>query len=355
MPTVTLGVTSSGASGNPVTYSIVSGPGSINGTTLTITGAGTIVIAANQQGNLDYAAAPVVTESIVVLQAQQVINLTVPTTTVLFCNSSYTYGSPAVAGCTGPLAPVSELVTATGGPTDYPVTFTVTGPATIGAETCGLVATVETCTATVTFTGVGTVVVSANQGGNQNYAAAPTASQEIVVNPVPDFAISASPTPLTVSDGNLITTVISVTPEYNFNSTVALSCSGLPAGVTCSFAPASVTPNSSLSTPDGGTASSVLTITAANGTTARNSGSRPFLPLTSLAVALCFLGFRKRRNLLMLLLLAVSFVGMAMVTGCGGVSNSSSTSTTTSITVTGVATTPEGTVTHSTTFLLTVN
>ena len=56
-----------GASGNPVTFSIVSGPGSLSGSNnsiLTVTGAGTIVIAANQAGNANYAAAPQVTRSI---------------------------------------------------------------------------------------------------------------------------------------------------------------------------------------------------------------------------------------------------------------------------------------------------
>ena len=56
-----------GGSGNPVVFSVVSGPGTVsgpNGSTLTLTGAGDVVVAANQAGNLDYAAAPTVTESI---------------------------------------------------------------------------------------------------------------------------------------------------------------------------------------------------------------------------------------------------------------------------------------------------
>jgi hypothetical protein len=65
---ITLSATG-GASGNPVTFSIVSGPGSLSGannSTLTVTGTGTIVVAANQLGNTDYSAAPQVTQSIVV-------------------------------------------------------------------------------------------------------------------------------------------------------------------------------------------------------------------------------------------------------------------------------------------------
>lgn len=66
--TVTLSATG-GGSGNPVTFSLVSGPGSLNGAQLTATGAGTIVIAANQAGSTLYLAAPQVTESIQVLKA----------------------------------------------------------------------------------------------------------------------------------------------------------------------------------------------------------------------------------------------------------------------------------------------
>jgi sugar lactone lactonase YvrE len=64
-------VATGGASGNPVTFSIVSGPGSLSGTNnsiLTVTGVGTIEIAANQAGNTNYAAATQVTQSIVVDQ-----------------------------------------------------------------------------------------------------------------------------------------------------------------------------------------------------------------------------------------------------------------------------------------------
>ena len=43
-----------GATGNPVTFSVLSGPGSINGTTLTVTGSGAITIQADQAGNTNY-------------------------------------------------------------------------------------------------------------------------------------------------------------------------------------------------------------------------------------------------------------------------------------------------------------
>ena len=47
-------------------FSVVSGPATVSGSTLTITGVGTVVVAANQAGNTNYAAAMQVTQSIVV-------------------------------------------------------------------------------------------------------------------------------------------------------------------------------------------------------------------------------------------------------------------------------------------------
>jgi hypothetical protein len=143
-------VATGGASGNVVVYSVVSGPGTVSGTTLTITGAGTVVAAANQAGNINYSAATQVTQSIVVNQASQTISFTQPTSPV-------TYG----------VSPITLVASSTSG---LPVTFSiVSGPGTVSGST-------------LTITGVGTVVVAANQAGNANYAAATQVTQSIVVN-----------------------------------------------------------------------------------------------------------------------------------------------------------------------------
>jgi sugar lactone lactonase YvrE len=74
-----IALSASASSGLAVTFSVVSGPGSLSGSTLTITGAGTVVVAANQAGDNNYAAAPQVTQSVVVDQATPVIIWPVPT------------------------------------------------------------------------------------------------------------------------------------------------------------------------------------------------------------------------------------------------------------------------------------
>ncbi len=161
---ITLNATG-GASGNPVIFTVVSGPGSIIGSTLAITGVGTVVVAANQAGNANYSAAPQVTQSIVVTQAAQAITFTPPT-------------SPVVFG----VSPI--MLIATGGASGNPVTFAVvSGPGLITGST-------------LTITGAGTVVVAANQAGNANYAAAQQVTQSIVANQVPQtitFIPPASP------------------------------------------------------------------------------------------------------------------------------------------------------------------
>ena len=71
-------LTASATSGLTVAFSVLSGPGTINGSTLSITGAGTIVIAADQAGNADYAPAAEVQQSVVVNQATPAITWATP-------------------------------------------------------------------------------------------------------------------------------------------------------------------------------------------------------------------------------------------------------------------------------------
>jgi hypothetical protein len=80
---VTLSATG-GASGHPVVFSVTSGPANVtgtNGSTLNYTGAGTVIVAANQAGNTNYAAAPTVSRTIVV-NAAQPSSYTAPSTPV---------------------------------------------------------------------------------------------------------------------------------------------------------------------------------------------------------------------------------------------------------------------------------
>ncbi len=138
------------SSGLPVSFSVFSGPATLNGSTLTVTGTGTVVVAANQAGNADYLAAPQVTRSILVNQAAQTITFMQPASPV-------TYG----------VKPIALSAKTSSGLT---VTFSVfSGPATVKGSA-------------LTVTGAGTVVVAANQVGNADYSAAPQVKRSIAVN-----------------------------------------------------------------------------------------------------------------------------------------------------------------------------
>jgi hypothetical protein len=155
-----------------------------------------------------------------------------------------------------------------------------------------------------------------------------------------DFTISASPTSFNVSPGTPGTTKVSVVPQNGFNSTVIFSCSGLPAGTACNFAPATVT-------PAGSTTSTALTISRTSNANSEQNRN-PFLPDSALAAAFCFIGWKKRRRLQMLVLLAVCAAGVCFMNGCGGAtfnSNGTNAGTLSTITVTGTS----GSLQHSAT------
>ncbi len=94
------------------------------------------------------------------------------------------------------------------------------------------------------------------------------ASNCVTVTPAasvtPDFSVSCSPSSLSAGQGGTATSTCTVTSTNGFNSAVTLSCTGLPSGVTCSFAGNPVTP------PANGSVNSTLTVTvsgsAATGT-----------------------------------------------------------------------------------------
>jgi hypothetical protein len=155
-----------GASGNPVTFaSFTPATCTVAGTTVTIVSAGACTIRASQTGNANYSAATDVDQTFTITQAAQAI-------------TGFAPASPVVFGA----APAT--LTATGGASGVPVVFTTTSPATV----CTVVGNV------VTYVGVGTCNVTANQAGNTNYAAAPILTAAIVINQAPQAITGFAPT-----------------------------------------------------------------------------------------------------------------------------------------------------------------
>jgi hypothetical protein len=143
-----LTLSASSSSGLAVNFSVTSGPATISGNTLTITGAGSVTVQASQTGNSDYALASVA-RTFSVAKATQTIFFTAP--------PSATFGD----------APITLSATSSSG---LPVIFNVaSGPAILTGST-------------LTITGAGSVVISATQPGNGNYSAAESVSQGISVS-----------------------------------------------------------------------------------------------------------------------------------------------------------------------------
>jgi uncharacterized membrane protein len=130
------------------------------------------------------------------------------------------------------------------------VTASFSPASTTGSSTLTFTASSTAATGTTNVTVTGT-------SGTLTH----TASVSLTVNQhvAPGFSLSANPANVSVTQGATASSTITVTPAGGFTGSVALSASGLPAGVTASFSPASTTGSSTVTF----SASSTATLTAA--------------------------------------------------------------------------------------------
>ncbi|NDB95976.1 MAG: hypothetical protein EBZ78_07430, partial [Verrucomicrobia bacterium] len=219
-------------SGLPVTFQVVSGPGTISGSTLTITGAGSIVIRASQAGNANYTSATSVNQTLTVakkpitvtaVSTNRVANSADPAFTVTYATLVGS-DTPAVIDTPASVTTTATLASPTGsydlvpsGASDDSYSFSyVNGTLTVGsasqAITFGALAdkvygagTVTLSAAansglsvsyrvvsgpatlinsnTLAFSGLGTVTIEASQAGNNQYSAATPVQQSFSVTP----------------------------------------------------------------------------------------------------------------------------------------------------------------------------
>jgi hypothetical protein len=212
-----------------------------------------------------------------------------PTGTVTFLNGSTVLGAGAIAE-------------ATDGSGNYVAAVTVTSAPANGTN------------------------ITAQYSGDVNYAAVTTIA---TFQPVtPSYTVWAKPASVTVKQGSSGNIAFTVTPQNGFNQAVSFHCGSatLPQGVTCSFSPASVT-------PDGSSAvTTTLTVqTSGAGVAALDRRTKPllgpssgWLPRSGAVLALVLFGIpRVRRRTWLsgttLMLFALCLTG---VLGCGGSSNS---------------------------------
>jgi sugar lactone lactonase YvrE len=275
-----------------------------------------LVIDANQQGNVNYAAAT---------QAQFTVNVLgpLPLQTITWANPG-----TQIAGNSLTLSAMSSAGAG------YPVAFTSNTP-----SVCTVNGTKATFVAASSATG-GCTITASQPGDNVNFAAAIPLTQTFAVNAAgqtPSMNMNLSLTSLTIQPGTVGLTQITVNSVNNFASSgVNFTCTGLPAGYSCSFNPSSTvafTPTGTNGLPGASSASTTLTVTTPSTAALERHNLRPFFPAT-LAVALCFLGFKKRSRLRLLLLLVALFAGLGVFSACGGSSTTTTTSKTSTVTIT---------------------
>jgi alpha-tubulin suppressor-like RCC1 family protein len=177
---------SSSPSGMPVMYA-VSGPATLFSNVLSITGAGTVTLTADQFGNDIYSAALQVSTSFVVDRASQTLSSFSEIPNHVFGDDPITITLPTSSSSSG-----------------YPVMYSVSGPATLSSNL-------------VTITGVGTVTLTADQSGDSNYAPG---------NVSTSFVVSQAPQTLTAFD--VISNRTFSTSPFSITLPTSDSSSGYP-------------------------------------------------------------------------------------------------------------------------------
>ncbi|GAC1417559.1 MAG: hypothetical protein NVSMB62_08390 [Acidobacteriaceae bacterium] len=195
-------VSASSNSTGAITYSVVSGPAIIAGNVLTINGAGTVVVQANQAATTGYASA----------SANTSFNITAVTPTVSL---------GTIPGQTFGAAPFSINATSNSpGAISYTI---VSGPATIAGNT-------------VTLSGPGTVTLQASQAASAGYGAAVAStsfsvaalSPSLTFNGVPTQTFGAAPFAISANSNSngAITYLVLSGPASISGNVVSLTGSG---------------------------------------------------------------------------------------------------------------------------------
>jgi sugar lactone lactonase YvrE len=283
-------VAANSASAGAFTYTLVSGPATVAGATVSITGIGNVVLSVSQAANGSYSVA-----------TQNASFTVAPETSVL------TFA--AIATQTSDSIPFQVSATsASAGTVTYAV---VSGPATITGST-------------VTLTGVGTVVLSAIQAAAGNYAAAAaTASFPVTAGFTLSATGSSNAGSATVVPGGSAAFVLSLAPGTGttFPDAMTFSVTGLPTGATATFTPTTIL---------AGAGATTVTLTILTASTAASVDEKtlpgghpsPLAPW-SVALLLPLLGAKRIRGRLqkvgrLSVVLIAAFVGLAAMAGLSG-------------------------------------
>ncbi|MEO6922329.1 MAG: Ig-like domain repeat protein, partial [Bryocella sp.] len=372
-------VSASSLSTGAFTYTVVSGPATISGSTVTLTGAGSVKLNAAQVADTNYAGGSQDAEFLV-SQAQLAVTAnnatryygaanpvfsgtitgqhngdtftesftTNPVATLTSVPGGYSI-IPAASGTnlgvyittmtngTLTIAQAPTITTLTASATNINPNQTVILTATAASTTSGVP------TGTATFLDNGTVLgmatftsgvamytaslapasahsLTVSYSGDANFlASAGVANVVVTVNPLSFSLTDTGAANQTIAPGKIATYSFQVTPNFgSYASTMTFSITGLPPGATATFTPSTVAANSGAQTV-------VLSIQTANPFAKNDAPRSPFgpksLPLFALLLLPLFGGCKLRRKLaarlVMLALLVGGLAGVAGMTGCG--------------------------------------
>jgi len=194
------------------------------------------------------------------------------------------------------------------------------------------------------------VIATATSSNNTNPATSTSAPFTATT-----YSLGISPSSQTVVAGNVATYAVVVSPLQTFGDNVSLTCSSLPVGASCGFAPATL----NFSGPSAQSSTLSLTTTERPPNTISSlepHGLRYALWLMFPGAAVISLGGKKRRRnrLLGLLMLLTLFAFIVPLPGCSRAKQIPTTSGTPAGTYTLQVTATSGTFTRSQGFSLTV-
>jgi hypothetical protein len=292
------------------------------------------VVAANQSGNSNYAAAAQMTQSITVNKIAPSTGLTASPNPVLVQNAVTLTATVA-----------SSIGTPTGS-----VTFSDSGTTLGTANLSGGIATLSSSTLAA-----GSHSITATYSGDGNFT---SVSSTAVSETVEDFTltIGGSGSSQTVQPGGTATYTLPIAPSggTTFPAAVTFSASSVPTGFTATFSPSSL--------PTGSSATNVALMIQVPLSAMLEKSRQPGkgLPMVALGIlVLPFVAGIKRssnglRRLALIVMIVAGIGGLSTLTGCGGGGGSSGSGGSQPQTYNITVTATSGTLSHSTTVALTV-
>jgi len=324
LPGVTYGVapialSATATSGLAVSYT-VSGPATVSGSTLTITGAGAVSVTANQVGNNTYAAAPAVLQGFSVAKAMLSVAATSASRVYGAANPTLTYGITGFVNsdlqATATTGAPAETTTAVAGSgvASYPITITA---GTLGSSNYTFTFTNGTLTitaATLTLTansatrvyGLANPTFSGTLSGavNNDQLTETFATSAVTVSPVAAYAIVPGATganignySIAATNGTLTITqakptiTLSTTATSGFNGTTSITLtailtsptSGVPTSTVSFYAGTTLVGSAPVNAGTAALATTALPI-GADSVTAVYSGDTNFSVVTSQSI-----------------------------------------------------------------------